>query len=354
MKPGFWRKELNLRKSLCLAAGLALSAALASASGISYVCAPGVAASTCNYLNTTVAGLYSSTFTNANADIYVQYGATGLASTSSVTNYETYASFVAALAANTNKSALQVSALASLGTYAAGPYGSGDVGISTALGAALGFTGLNGVNAAGTSACAFGTAGCYNASITVTNDPSTPLFYRTGTETASEYDFYSALEHETDEVLGTASCISTNSTPLSDGCGAGTPSAVDLFRYSSAGKLVLDSSLSTAPGAYFSYNGGVMNGADGNIYNTLDNGDDYADFVSNCPGGPLSVQDAEGCPGTSGLDITNDGGAEINILNAVGYDLNPHAVTGVPEPSALFLLGAGFSALGWYRLRRRA
>jgi hypothetical protein len=34
----------------------------------------------------------------------------------------------------------------------------------------------------------------------------------------------------------------------------------------------------------------------------------------------IAVQDAEGCPGEDkGLSILNDGGGEINILNAVGY-----------------------------------
>ena len=185
----------------------------------------------------------------------------------------------------------------------------------------------------------------------MTNDPGTPLYYRSGTETAAEYDFYSAIEHETDEVLGTSSCISTTGPSLANNCGAGEPSAADLFRYSSAGNLVLDSSLSTTPGAYFSYNGGVTNGANGNVYNTLDNGDDYGDFVSSCPGGPLSVQDAEGCPGTSGLDITNDGGAEINMLDAVGYDLNSSTVA--PEPRTSVPLSVGLLAIGLGIIRRR-
>ena len=326
-----------------------LVASLASASGISFTCDPSIAASTCTYLNTTIAGIYSSTFTNASANVYIQYGTTGLASTSAITNDVSYSSYVAALTANPTKSALQVSALASLAANAAVPYGSGNVALSTALGTALGFTGLTGVNAAGTTGCAFGSAGCYDASITVTNDPGTPLFYRNGTVTADEYDFYSTVEHELDEVLGTASCISTTTTPLSNGCGANEPSAVDLYRYSSPGTLVLNSSLSTTPGAYFSSDGGVTNGANGFVYNTLDNGEDYADFLSNCPGGPLSVQDAEGCPGTSNLDITNDGGAEINILNAVGYDL---AGTTVPEPSTFLLLGGGLLGIGIIRRRR--
>ena len=160
------------------------------------------------------------------------------------------------------------------------------------------------------------------------------------------------MEHETDEVLGTSSCIDTEGS-LSDGCdgfGAGTPSAVDLFRYAAPASLILDSSLSTTPGAYFSYDGGTTNGANGFVYNTLANGEDYADFVRSCPGGPLSVQDAEGCPGVDkGLSILNDGGAEINILNAVGFD-TPNTAT--PEPGTMALFGMGLVALGIYRRHR--
>ncbi len=162
-----------------------------------------------------------------------------------------------------------------------------------------------------------------------------------------------------DEILGTTSCVTTQTTPLSNNCqGNNTPSAADLFRYSGPGALVLDSSLSTTPGAYFSYDGGVTDGATTNVgvkfYNTLDNEDDYGDFVTNCSGGAgsFSVQDAEGCPGTdAGLDIKNDGGAEINMLNAVGYELYPSS-SPVPEPRTLFLLVPVLLA-GAYFARRR-
>ena len=52
-------------------------------------------------------------------------------------------------------------------------------------------------------------------------------------------------------------------------------------------------------------------------------GNDYADFLfseSDC-GTNEAVQDAVACPRESkGLSILNDGGGEIHILNAVGYD----------------------------------
>jgi len=352
---------MNLKKAFALAFGLALGAGMANA-GISYTCDPSVAAATCNYLNTTVAGLYSSTFTNANASIYITYGTTDLASTQAAFNVVTYNAYVAALTANTNKSAVQTSALTALGANDVTPYGAGNVNITASLAAALGLTGTTdfGVPVGSSTPCTLGTTGCFNAEITVTD--SLPLYYDNlgGTEAIDEYDFYATVEHETNEVLGTSSCIDTGGKALSDGCdpfGVGTPSAVDLFRYSAPGSLVLDSSLSTTPGAYFSYDGGTTNGVSGaagpKVYNTLANGDDYADFVSSAPDCKSNqvVQDAEGCPGEdAGLNILNDGKGEITILNAVGFDLRT-----TPEPGFYGVLGAGLALLGWkYRRRNRA
>jgi len=343
---------------------LASGAATAFAGTISYTCDPSVSIATCNYLNTTVAGMYSSTFTDASASIYITMGTTGLASTQAAFNVVTYNQYESALAANPSMDAIQTSAVASLNANAATPYGSGNVNITASLAAALGLTGTtnSGVPVGSSTPCTLGTTGCYNAEITVTNDPSTLLYYDNigGPEPSGAYDFYTTVEHETDEVLGTSSCIDTGGASLADGCnffGTGTPSATDLFRYSAPGSLILDSSLSTTPGAYFSFNGGVTNGVTGvgsgpKYYNTLSNGEDYADFTSSSPdcGTNQVVQDAEGCPGEdAGLSILNDGGGEINILNAVGYDLVP---TATPEPGTMALLGIGMGALALYRRRR--
>ncbi len=357
-----------MAKALRLAAGMVFVVALANAGTLTYTCDPSVDAATCTYLNTTVAGYYSSSFTNANANIYIQYGTTGLGESNQYLNFVPYLPYLTALTSNANKSSLQISALAALNAYDNAPYGSGQVNLTAALATALGFTKITGIQPEG-SPCIIGAAGCYNAIVTITNDSGTPLYYDNlgGPEPADAYDFYAVVEHETDEVLGTSSCIDTQSaigpadvgagdggaknsgaravvrtvrrvsqmtpmgpmTGLSDGCGGSTPSAVDLFRYSAPGVLILDSSLSTTPGAYFSYNGGVTNGANGvggspKFYNTLANGDDYADFLSSSPdcGTNQAIQDAEGCPGEDkGLTILNDGGAETNILNAVGYDV---------------------------------
>jgi hypothetical protein len=359
---------MQFKKSLYLAIAVLSGTTLASAGSITYTCDTGLTNDgTCAILNGAVAAAYDNTFTDTNASIYIQYGSAGLASTLSYTNLVPYADYLAALQANPNKDALQVLSLASL-TNDTTPYGSGDVGITIALAQALGIAGdvlnggLLGTTATGDSCTTPGSSGCYNAVITVTNAPNTWYYDNQGGSQADLYDIYGAIEHETDEVLGTSSCIGTQSTTgkLTDGCdflgGNGTPSTVDLYRYNSAGSLAVNSNYvgtTGAPaGAYFSYNGGTSNGANGFVYNTQPNGDDYSDFLANCPGGPLSIQDAEGCPGNeAGQTILNDGGAEINILNAVGYDLAP---TSTPEPATMALFGVGLAAVGLFKRRRRA
>ncbi len=315
-------------------------------SGIVYTCGTGVDTATCNYLNSTVAGYYNDTFTNMNANIYVQMGSTGLGESQYYFNFVTYSQYTTAYAAIAHPSTIQTSAKSALSTYDATPYGTDYVWLQPALVGALGLSsevqgggvgtglGAQGITTA-LANCNIGTTGCYDGIITIANSGVT-LYYDNlgGTEPNDAYDFYAVVEHETDEVLGTASCVSTQGTPLSDGCdaaagqtaGTGTPSVVDLYRYSSAGSLVLDSSLSTTAGAYFSYNGGSTDGVVGTggtakYYNTLDNGADYADYAELSPcSSNEAIQDAYGCPGADGgLTILNDGGSEVNILAAVGY-----------------------------------
>ena len=315
--------------------------------GIVFTCDATVATATCNYLNTTVAGYYNATFTNANANIYIEYGNTGLGASLQAYNFATYGQYATAYGNIANKSAIQVSAQSALSTYDATPYGSDYVGLTAALATALGFTGASGVTTT-PAVCSLGTTGCYNAIITITNSPTITLYYDNlgGTEPAGAYDFYAVVEHEVDEVLGTSSCVTTQTIPLSDACdnaahGVGTPSAADLFRYSSGGHLVLDSSLSTTAGAYFSYNGGstigaVGDGAVAKYYNTLDNGGDYADYVPSSPNCATNqaLQDESGCPGADGgLTIFNDGGSEINILTAVGYGVPASSFCKTPNPN---------------------
>jgi hypothetical protein len=345
--------QFGCRSSVFVVLSLATTAS-AFAGNLTYTCeASGlgpVPAAVCDYLNTTIAGLYDSAFSNANANIYIEYGGTPLSENTPARNYVSYTAYLTALTNTASGDTLDVDALKALNNLDTAIYGSGNVEVTPALGTALGLSGMNGLNANG-NPCSLTSPGCYDGLITMSNTAS--FYYRSGSETSSQTDFYSAVEHETDETLGTASCISTGGGTLSNACsGTNTPSAADLFRYSSAGQLIATSALSTTPGAYFSYNGGLTNGAYGAVYNTLANGDDYGDFVSGCPTAVL-VQDALPCAGhDAGLNITNDGpggtaGPEINILDAAGFNL------ATPEPGTWGTFAFGLAALGVIAWRGR-
>jgi uncharacterized protein (TIGR03437 family) len=316
---------------------------LPSSASLSYTCDPNINAThagTCAYLNNTIAAIYNDTFTNVNASVYVQYGSTGLGESQYSFGAVTYSAYLAALTGNAQSSGnpIETSALNALTSLDNGLYGNYMVALNSALARALAFQSAYGVTVSGAVCTGPGTGSCYDGIVTVSND--TALYYRSGTEASDAYDFYAVVEHETDEVLGTASCVDTSKQGLTNSCVFGQNtnvlSPVDLFRYQSAGNLVL---MSSTPGAYFSYDGGQTNGAGAykKVYNTLSNGDDYADFLSSIPcQAQQSIQDAEGCPGFDhGLDITNDGGAEINILNALGYTLSSQTTTPPPATPSI-------------------
>lgn len=375
---------MKFQTSFGLLTGLALSTALANAGSISYTCDPTVASidgsGVCTYLNTTVAGIYNSTFTNANASIYVTTSSTGLGGSIQVTQYVTYSQYYNAL----NAESTDATALASLPSTEPSLFSSSSqyVGVTAALtnaldipGADTGYGAIFGVSpgSGGTdpslSACVLGSADCYNGVIEVVTPAGLSsetggtqgLWFRdvagtaSGAQPSNDYDYFSTVEHETDELLGTSSCTDVTSGPAATNeCTAGgqigaSPSAVDLFRYSVPGTRVFNSLSPTTQ--YFSPDGGVTD-TDGATYNTTNIGEDFADFHQGC----AFIQDAEGCPGQS-IDIANDymggPGPEIQILNAVGYDLTP-TNTATPEPGTVALLGGGLVAYAFFLRRRRA
>jgi hypothetical protein len=339
---------MKVRTLVSLAGLTLIGSSLAQADSLSYTCDPSVSASVCTTLNSTISGIYTSTFSNINASIYIEYGLTSLGeSTTGYDNQISYSAFVADLAAENGPGIVRTDALASLPAVEPALYDGAPIDISSALGSALGISGLAGLTANG-NYCIVGTAGCFNGMIILSNNPFTNWYYRSGGSIDSDaYDFFTIVEHETDEVLGTTSCGTTgNDASIIDDCANAAVSPADLYRYNSGMRVFI----STTVGAYFSYDGGATNGAGGALYNTVGNHADYGDFVTGCPASPR-VQDDYGCPGHAGLDITNDGGAEINILDAVGYNLNqPSSVT--PEPIPLTLVGPGLGLLALLKLRR--
>lgn len=345
-----------LKRVFWLGSFLALSAFLASADSLTFVCdttssadPDTYAAGTCSYLNSVIAPLYTSTFTNVDARIYIEQGNAGLGQSQTPLSYVPFSTYLSVLTSTASSDAVDTGAIAALNSLDSAVYGSNEVVMTSGLASALGFSGVGGITASGGS-CTISVSNpnCYSGIITIS--ASEPLYYRQdgGTIPSNEYDYYSVVEHETDEILGTVSCMSTTSSTLQNTCGSlgsNTPSAIDLFRYNSPGELAANSAYvgeASAPaGAYFSYDGGATNGADGAVFNTVANGDDYADFTNTC----TYVQDGVGCSGQI-FNITTDGGAEINMLDAVGYNVV------VPEPGTILLFGSGLAGLAAYRRRR--
>jgi hypothetical protein len=318
----------------------------------------------CNTLTTTVAGQYMSFFTNANATIYVtQANLSGdVAENTQIFNTVNYSNYYTALK-NNESGADDVAAVNSLGACAgfgcANPVtGSSSVNLTGPLESALGLGTPQGIcfltsggcnnneNDSTYGSCALGSSNCYNDIIEVDN--SAVL-----SPNSSQYDFVTAVEHETDEALGTSSCLNTNpkTGAAQNSCGASV-SAADLFRYSASGtRSFYGANGNQAKGslAYFSINGGLTNLAD---YNNTNNGADYGDFSTSC----TYVQDADGCPGRQGVTIGNDGGVELALLDAVGYNLTTAGMAaetfGTPEPSGMAMFLGGAAAIVWMRRRR--
>ena len=337
--------------------------ALPVLANLSYTCDPSIDATqagTCAALNaSTVAGVYNSIFSlsGVNINIYITYAAADTFG-ESLTNFTAvpYSQYRTQLSSSTDNPG----SLATLpGTDPFDP--SGNVDISPALASALGIT-TNGANTAGVESdgatnCTLGTSGCYNGVIRIGQASATgiPWYYPLSPSdpAGTGIDFFSVVEHETDEVLGTVSCLGTTNVAATNvpfnqctNTLSGTDaSAADLFRYASSG---VRSFLSTANGssAYFSNDGGVTDIAD---YNNSPTGEDYGDWLDIYP---YLVQDTQ-ASGDVNLDITTDVGVnsshypqpEIAVLNAVGFNLN----SSTPEPATFGLIGVSLLAMALVR-----
>ena len=216
--------QFRLRTVIALLLILSVWTARPAAAALTYTCDPSVPAQVCQTLQTTIAGLYNSTFTNIVADDYVTMGSTGLGENTQSVNLATYSQYLTRLIAQDGQGTVRADAITSLeaGSSAHSLYGGGDVVLTAALATSLGFTGAEGITATG-GTCLIGASGCYDGVITISNTAS--LYDRIGQQAAGSYDIYSVVEHETDETLGTVSCIGTTTGSLVDDCGGSTPSA---------------------------------------------------------------------------------------------------------------------------------
>jgi hypothetical protein len=370
------------RTGLGLIAALGLFVLPASAGKVTYQCDPNsIDPGLCQALNNTLGSEYAALFENANANIYIQKGSLPDSQVAHNDQFYTtisYSSYYNALKASISGPADAV-AVASLpvGAPFGNPINPGyQVALTSALDAALGFTGANGcklgaVKCGGGCTLSSATAStCFDGIITI-SDSSLKHFYLGDSEDppADQYDFFTVVQHETDEILGTGSCIGGGTLLISPACLNGAvwgTSAADLFRYIGPGlrgfsigpsQSVL---LPLGQQAYFSIDGGQTSIA--SLYNSKD-GPDYGDLSTVCQ----HVQDSIGCrhwpAGNNrvGMDLTNDGGVEIAMLDAMGYqltsqgkDLSAASVAYTPEPSSIDLVSIGFgaSAVLWRRRQR--
>ena len=201
---------MTLGKTFWLACAVTFCAALANAGGITYTCDSAARGcdsrrrTACGYLNTTIAGLYGSTFSNATADIFIEQGITSLGGSITPESFVSFGDYLMVVPLHQYSqggSALDTSALAALNSLDNAVYGSGSVVITSALAGALGFTGAGGITSTG-GTCTIGVdSGCYDGIIVVTtpaNLASEPghssLYYRQlGGSLSNAYDYYSVV-----------------------------------------------------------------------------------------------------------------------------------------------------------------
>jgi hypothetical protein len=331
----------------------------------------------CDALNNTLGSEYAQLFEDANANIYIQIAhldAGAVAHNDQFYTTVAYADYYHALQAGADGPA-DAAALASLPAGGNPINSSYRVALTSALESALNLTGGKGICKPGTPGCSldvcnFGSAPastCFNGVITI-SDSKSFYFGDSDDPPAGQYDFFTVVQHETDEILGTGSCIQGGALQISRVCLDGVlwgTSAPDLFRYTGPGVRgfsigLLQSVILPPVPAYFSIDGGQTSLA--SLY-SLTNGPDYGDLSTTCQ----HVQDAVGCSNWPngnhrlGMDLTNDGGAEIAMLDAIGYELTDEgkglsaaSAFYTPEPSSIGLvsIGLGFSAVLWRRRRR--
>src|SRR2546423_1516042 len=127
--------------SMLLTASFGLLVALPASASIVYTCNANIDAAvggTCNYLNTTVSGLYDATFNDVNAQAYIRYGTTGLGASYTALDGFTYAGFRTAL--NGDRTSADDTTFYNSSVPAANPFAPDNVALTHANTRALGLT----------------------------------------------------------------------------------------------------------------------------------------------------------------------------------------------------------------------
>jgi hypothetical protein len=350
--------------TVTLLLALSVLAVLPANAGLVYSCDPNIdkaQAGTCAFLNSTIQGMYTGYFNDVNAQFRVQYGTTTLGDTIQPLNTVTFTNYRAALLAdrNTPDDATATGATGSVGSTnlnnAPAPLPSNNMVLTNANVRALPGLALNptnGVTAAGvgctivyTGAGAnYGTT-CFDGLIILT-DVANTFWYRTlsgGPQPATQYDFFTVAEHETDEVLGLGSCEFDNSgNKPATRCGTSFRPE-DLFRYNGNGTRVYasgdnaDCGTAENTNACFSIDNGTTRIISYNNVCPAGICADAGDYATTC----AHVQDAFNCLGKS-FDVSP--AFELKQLDVIGFS--------VPEPASFSLLAVAGGILAT-RFRRR-
>ncbi|MEO6739604.1 MAG: NF038122 family metalloprotease [Chthoniobacteraceae bacterium] len=158
--------------------------------------------------------------------------------------------------------------------------------------------------------------------------------------------FLGVIQHEVNEVLGTASNLPNANPP---GTGLALPTTIapaDLFRYGTTAARNFTTNIPNDPAdrAFFRLSPGGTNLQE---FNNLPNGGDYADWAGTGTNGfAFAPQDQAGDASVfTSMSIST---AELDMLDVIGYNLIP-----VPEPGTVATLASvGFGWIAFHRRRR--
>ena len=259
-----------------------------------------------NYVDNEYSTLYSDPMT---FNFSVNEGAVGLGQSQFSNNYfrGSYAQIKAALTAD-SKSSNDAMAIADL--PAVDPYGGGCANCWYATSAEAKAIGLPIGNTDPTGDGTF----TFDNTVSYTYDAN-------NRQVAGDYDFIGVTEHEFSELMGR--------TSQNSGFGY---DILDIYRYTAPGV----EQPASAPGVYFSYDGGVT---DLTTYNNTGSGD-RQDLDGSVPTDPFNASTS-----TNQGHVLNS--VDIQTMDVIGYD----QVSNTPEPST-FALGVVLLGIGSF-LRKR-